>query len=417
MHVAFESVLLRLASPVLVAVALLCATTGGAPAHFADNFVVRSFLVTSEGEEVLVYQGVPVPLLFGDRLQDVTRLPQDARAGLVYADPSRGDVFLSVDAIAADPAAFEARLADHATWTHLGDTLRPKVLGWRLLSLRSGPDPSTRAEAQALLGGPTATRDVNLTTAIVYFALGFDVPADARLRVQSALPPLTLPPWLQLENHVVDLRDVTGPRAFFVPGQLEAPLTLVPSTWEVFMQFVNQGMIHVFGGLDHLLLIVCVALASLALKPLVLGLTGFTIGHSITLIASFLGITTPGSTFIIVVETVVAATVAFAAIQGLRKRPAHPLALVLVGLFHGFGFSFVLREILGPESPALVISLLAFNVGIEVAQILIVTAIVGLSRAAHLLNGGRLFDWAGKAALFGAFVISVYWIFDRLSML
>jgi hypothetical protein len=110
--------------------------------------------------------------------------------------------------------------------------------------------------------------------------------------------------------------------------------------------------------------------------------------------------------------------VAFAAIQALRRKPAHPLALVLVGLLHGFGFSFVLREILGPNSPALLSSLFAFNVGIEIAQIAIAAAILLVAATlARVPRGGRIFSLTATATTAAALAIAVLWCVERASQL
>ena len=115
-------------------------------------------------------------------------------------------------------------------------------------------------------------------------------------------------------------------------------------------------------------------LASLAWR-----VTGFTIGHSITLTLGFFGFVPKGTWFVLLVEIGIALSIVYAAVYALSKASRKPHTLMgtlwmtaLVGMLHGLGFSFVLQEILGVSAPNIWVSLLSFNIGVEVGQLGIV---------------------------------------------
>ena len=126
--------------------------------------------------------------------------------------------------------------------------------------------------------------------------------------------------------------------------------------------------------------------------------TGFTLGHSITLSLGYFGFVPSGEWFIASVETGIALSIIFAAVMALsvtqdsRQRSGSFLVTAAIGLLHGLGFSFVLREILGLSSANIWVSLLSFNVGVELGQLVVVAVLWPLmwmvartsSRAHHL---------------------------------
>ena len=129
--------------------------------------------------------------------------------------------------------------------------------------------------------------------------------------------------------------------------------------------------------------------------------TAFTLGHSITLALATLDIVRlPAS----VVEPAIAVTIvltAFMAIHDQRRAEAAPVGgawwrryaiAASFGLIHGLGFSGYLRALLGGEE-SIVGPLLAFNVGLEVGQLLIVGVVFALGLAAERLLGWARRDW------------------------
>lgn len=136
--------------------------------------------------------------------------------------------------------------------------------------------------------------------------------------------------------------------------------------------YVAIGLEHIFGGLDHLLFVLALALLTRTPQRTALAVTGFTVAHSITLAASALGAVHPPSA---VVELLIAASVLFLAAEVARdgdtltKRA--PMAIAaLFGLVHGFGFAGALAELGLPRSSTLS-ALALFNVGVEAGQLLV----------------------------------------------
>ncbi|MGI9332262.1 MAG: HupE/UreJ family protein [Gammaproteobacteria bacterium] len=127
-------------------------------------------------------------------------------------------------------------------------------------------------------------------------------------------------------------------------------------------------------GSDHVLFVLCLVIGAARLGSLVWRVTGFTAGHTLTLIAGFLGWVPGGPWFVPAVETGIALSIIYAAIIALLDRESRSTFVVTpaIGLLHGLGFSFVLHEILRVDSPNLWQSLMSFNVGVEVGQLAIV---------------------------------------------
>jgi hypothetical protein len=172
---------------------------------------------------------------------------------------------------------------------------------------------------------------------------------------------------------------IDGAAWVFRAGIEEADLGAPPTLGQVLRSFVGSGALHVFGGIDHVLFIVAllVAAASARQKSLVAGLkataavvTGFTLGHSVTLIGAGLDWVRLDSRL---TESVIALSIVVVGVENIVRSEVRwrMLTATLFGLVHGFGFATVLAETELPRRGA-VWALLAFNLGIEAAQLLIV---------------------------------------------
>jgi hypothetical protein len=144
----------------------------------------------------------------------------------------------------------------------------------------------------------------------------------------------------------------------------------------VFGSWVASGFHHVLPlGLDHLLFILGLFLLVPKWKPLLGQSLLFTLAHSATLALAVLGwVTVPGKW----VEVLIAVSIAWIGIENLFTRKIGKQRLILVfcfGLIHGLGFASVLAEKLGSiPQDKLLVPLLGFNVGVEVAQITVLCA-------------------------------------------
>lgn len=151
-------------------------------------------------------------------------------------------------------------------------------------------------------------------------------------------------------------------------------LRLDPRWHHAFFRFVASGIAHILDGVDHLLFVICLLIPFRRIRPLIAIVTSFTIAHSITLIASAFGMVPNFLWFPPLIETLIAASIVYMAFENIvgsqwQKRWVIAFAF---GLVHGFGFSFALSEILQFAGGHLLTSLLAFNLGVEIGQILII---------------------------------------------
>ena len=142
------------------------------------------------------------------------------------------------------------------------------------------------------------------------------------------------------------------------------------SIWGRLKQFFVFGVEHILIGYDHILFLLSLIIAS-RFRELVNIVTAFTVAHSITLaLATLQWVEIPAT----LVETLIALTIVYTAIENfwIKEIKGRWKLTFLFGLIHGFGFAGVLRELDLPAQ-GFVRSLLAFNVGVEVGQLLIVS--------------------------------------------
>jgi hypothetical protein len=153
---------------------------------------------------------------------------------------------------------------------------------------------------------------------------------------------------------------------------------LDPGWWQAAGRFIALGFAHILDGIDHLLFVLCLVIPVRRVRPLVAIITAFTAAHSITLLASAAGFAPDALWFPPLIETLIALSIVFMAFEnivGVRLEHRWKFAFGF-GLVHGFGFSFALRESLQFSGAHLLTSLLAFNVGVELGQLLVVLVAV-----------------------------------------
>ena len=142
-----------------------------------------------------------------------------------------------------------------------------------------------------------------------------------------------------------------------------------------FGSFFTLGLWHILEGYDHLMFLLALLLAPASGWAVVRIVTAFTLAHSVTLALTALNLLQlPG----LLVESAIAASIAFVAAQNLRAATttAHRVGVTgLFGLIHGCGFADILRETGLPEGQLLT-SLLGFNLGVEAGQLLVVLPLV-----------------------------------------
>ncbi|MEO7853054.1 MAG: HupE/UreJ family protein [Rubrivivax sp.] len=189
-----------------------------------------------------------------------------------------------------------------------------------------------------------------------------------------------------------------------------APGTAMAETPRGAIGFFPLGIQHILEGWDHLLFLLVLVLPGGSLGNLVRIITAFTIAHSLTLAAAALEwISVPAAP----VEALIALSIAWVAAENLlRARPMSRRWAVAFafGLIHGLGFSNVLREI-GLPRDALLASLLWFNLGIELGQLLVVLLLVPVLAWLGRPRLGKLVPRALSALVF---VFSVVLLVQRI---
>jgi hydrogenase/urease accessory protein HupE len=188
-----------------------------------------------------------------------------------------------------------------------------------------------------------------------------------------------------------------------------------PHLGEVMWHYLLAGIEHIAIGYDHIAFLVAVILWGRRLWPLVGVVTAFTIAHSITLSLAVLDIVRLPSQL---VETAIALSIVYVAAENFFVRDMRRRAWITFafGLIHGFGFASVLRDY-GIPGDALVPALAAFNVGVEVGQIVIVLVALGLMRGVERALRGPFpafptaYPYAVSASVL---LLGLYWTVERL---
>lgn len=139
--------------------------------------------------------------------------------------------------------------------------------------------------------------------------------------------------------------------------------------------YLKLGYTHILPeGFDHILFVVGLCLLSNKIKVILWQATAFTVAHSITLALSMKSIIIAPSA---VVEPIIALSILFVAVENLLLTELKPWRILLVfmfGLIHGLGFASSLNEIGLPRNK-FVISILSFNIGVELGQISVILAV------------------------------------------
>lgn len=177
--------------------------------------------------------------------------------------------------------------------------------------------------------------------------------------------------------------------------------------------YVQLGIKHILIGLDHLALLLCLALLARGMV-LVRLVTAFTIGHSITLcLAALQVVRVP----VAPVEVLIVLSVAYLARDVWLGRSLDRNSTVLmtcIGLLHGLGFASVLSEIGLPNSD-LLLALLSFNIGIEIGQLVFLTCVIVLSTLFSRIAPSYLVKLAPNLASFLTGSLAMFWTFERIA--
>ena len=355
-----------------------------ATAHFLLNLNVRIFHVEHRSDGLKIFMRLPMPYLVADKIgpAGADGLPEPAPFTTNRMEDGQPVHYVDLQALRSDPTGLGILAADGTVFTIGEASVRAEVETVQAYPIGRQPTFATLAEArEAFASGVAYPVDAEPT----YVG---DVVVDVILTLKSDKPiyeyglSSTLDPGLPGQDDTANLILDYSPgrtQVFRARGLLVEPIVISRSAWSAILTFMEEGVRHILGGLDHVLFVLCLVIGATRLHSLVWRATGFTIGHSVTLIAGFFGYVPSGAWFVPTVETGIAISIIYAAIVAIMANPEdrmneHKLFLLTsaIGLLHGLGFSFVLHEILQVNSPNIWQSLLAFNVGVEIGQLAII---------------------------------------------
>jgi hydrogenase/urease accessory protein HupE len=199
------------------------------------------------------------------------------------------------------------------------------------------------------------------------------------------------------------------------PGASVVALREEQGIAEVAYDYARLGVVHILGGIDHLLFVLALLLLLSTRAALVASISAFTVGHSVTLAGATLGLLRVP---LRPVEAAIAMSVLLLVTEVARKSEHPTLAqrfpwLVAggFGLLHGFGFAGALAEA-GLPDQEVPFALLFFNLGVELGQLLFVLAIV-MARASLFGRVRRLPVIATKALPYAMGVAAAFWTIER----
>ena len=321
----------------------------------------------------------------GDRLRMLVRVPLEALLDVNF--PLRGPGYLDVEGA--------ERLLPDAAMLWLGQEIELYEDGVRL------PEPTLAAVRLSL---PSNRAFDSYEEALAHVTAGERLPPDTQIIWRQALLDVLLdydtaaaesafsirPGVERLGLRVVSVIRFLTPagaeRAFELRGD-PGVVTLDPRWHQAAWNFVVSGFEHILDGIDHLLFLLCLVVPFRRFRALVPIVTGFTVAHSVTLIAAAYDLAPDTLWFPPLVETLIAVSIVYMALENIVAAGAAGAAGAVrirrrwvvafgFGLVHGFGFSFALRETLQFAGSHLLTSLLAFNVGVELGQLLVIALCV-----------------------------------------
>jgi hypothetical protein len=336
----------------------------------------------------------------GDRLTFLVRAPMKALRDIEV--PRKDGAYQGyIDFERVGPAFHDAATMWIADFVKLYEEDRqlpyPEVSAVRA-SLPADRSFETYDQALASITGPPLPPETNLIWEEGLLDVAFSFPIESDQSRFSISPGLT-----RLGERVNVVLRFLPPggteRAFDVHGD-PGIVRLDPRWHQAALRFTKDGFDHILDGIDHLLFLLALVIPFRRLRSLVVVVTAFTLAHSVTLIASAYDIAPDALWFPPLVETLIAVSIVYMTFENIvaatrskesdalsqRGGTVAPLNIAALnrrwavafgfGLIHGFGFSFALRESLQFAGSHLLTSLLAFNVGVELGQLLVLVILV-----------------------------------------
>ncbi len=349
-----------------------------------------------------------------DQLTVLMRVPMEAFSEVAF--PLTGPGHLKISE--ADPSlrnAAEVYITESIHLYENGEELTDKKLEAVRVSLPANRSFTSFDEAQSNLYSPPLDDDVNLIwrQGMLDLEVSYLISSDqSEFSIDPKLGRLSDTTTSVLRYVLPDGTE----RVFNYRGD-PGLVDLDPSWYQASARFIIMGFDHILEGIDHLLFLFCLIIPITGIRRLIPIITSFTIGHSITLLCSAFGFTPVALWFPSLIESLIALSIVYMAIENIlaTKLDHRWVAAFGFGLVHGFGFSFIFSETLQFAGGHLFTSLLAFNVGVELGQLLILVIMIPLlALVFKLISNKRL----------GIIILSVliahtawHWMLDRGSLL
>ncbi len=312
----------------------------------------------------------------GDRLYLLVRVPLKTMRDIEF--PERGPGYLDLGRV--DTTLREAATVwiSDAIELYEGDTRlpNPQVVQTQV-SLESDKSFVSYEDALAHIRGPKLADNTNVYWSQAMLDVLFEYPIHSDrsyFSIHSSLAGLAL--------RVITVLRFLPPsgvvRAFEFQGD-PGLLRLDPRWHQAALRFVELGFFHILSGTDHLLFLFCLVIPFRRFGALIPVVTSFTVAHSMTLIASAYNFAPNSLWFPPLIETLIAMSIVYMALEnivggiGVQRRWMLTFGF---GLVHGFGFSFALRQTMQFAGSHLLTSLLSFNVGVELGQLLVLVMLI-----------------------------------------
>ena len=217
----------------------------------------------------------------------------------------------------------------------------------------------------------------------------------------------------------IQARDGAHSTMLVHPSRPWVEIAATPEASTVASAYLAHGIAHILLGYDHLLFVLALILVVPNLRALVMTVTAFTLAHSITLaLATFGLVRVPGPP----VEAAIALSILLLACEIARSSAGQPslmarwpwLMAFSFGLLHGFGFASALSEIGLPRGD-IPLALFAFNVGVEIGQLVFIAAVLAALTLARRIPIPDVSQRARPVATYAIGSLAAFWFVDRVA--
>jgi hypothetical protein len=312
----------------------------------------------------------------GDKVHLLVRVPLKAMRDINF--PERGPGYLDLTRV--NPLLPDAVILWIADFIDLYESdvrlPKPRVVETRL-SLPSDKSFDSYEDALAHITGPALPESTNIVWDQPMLDVLFEYPIHSD-RSDFSIHPAFARLGLRVVTVLRFLPPGGAVRAFEFnsdPGLVR----LDPRWYQAAARFVESGFFHILDGTDHLLFLFCLVIPFRRFRALIPIVTSFTVAHSITLIASAYNLGPDALWFPPLIEMLIAVSILYMALENIvGGATVHRRWIITFGfgLVHGFGFSFALKQTLQFAGSHLLTSLLSFNIGVELGQLLVLFLLI-----------------------------------------